>query len=505
MIKCLLFVIICFSAPTAWSQDHFCGFIPPEDFGSVEGAAGQSARYRSGDVRTLILFGKFAGNDPLNLASSTAFRDREGNATKSATDLLDVNEQGSLAHFFHKMSYEALTLIPPASSSITTTWYSSQSANSSAYGIGAGCSSTHMPALGCEEDENNECSGVEIWHPAVTSFVKEILDAADRDPKVNFSEYDVVSVIIPGATAPDGFDSCGPAGTVLSNMGTYDDVSLGGVLVGHRTTFPRMVGFLAHEYGHLMGLHELYDRSHQHMRDNLESHSAGIGRWGVMGLGNDGWKRSRADGPNPLSAFARMQVGWLRPQTITAAQKDISLPDVHAGRTNAYRIPISGRTKEYFLVSNRQKDVNNYYDDRIQGNSGLAIWHIDESAGWRVDKNEWERWKAVDLECADGLWTTSPGMGENTESGGDHLDFFHKVENEREPQQSGGNRGDATDLWDGSSDRKNFTPETNPSTAGYSGPRPSERFPQPINKLQNLFTGIYIEKMVLSGFFNAET
>ena len=75
------------------------------------------------------------------------------------------------------------------------------------------------------------------------------------------------------------------------------------------------------------------------------------------------------------------------------------------------------------------------------------------------------------------------------------MDFYHSVERDIDPQQFGGNRGDGTDLWDGSSNRKNFTPETNPSTAGYFGPRPPKRFPQPINKLQNVFTGIYIENI----------
>ena len=125
----------------------------------------------------------------------------------------------------------------------------------------------------------------------------------------------------------------------------------------------------------------------------------------------------------------------------------------------------------------------------------IGSWHIDERAGWGRDDNEWERWKTVDLECADGLWTTRPGAGANTVSGGDHLDFYHSV-GPNESQQFGGDLGGATDLWDGSSGRQDFTPETNPSTAGYEpSPRPADRFPQPTEKNQNVFSGIYIENI----------
>ena len=106
--------------------------------------------------------------------------------------------------------------------------------------------------------------------------------------------------------------------------------------------------------------------------------------------------------------------------------------------------------------------------------SGLAIWHIDDglpisgSRELRFDtNNNNEKHKRVDLECADGLYDNggfgTPGNSKNSISGGDNLD--HLSTDSTYTADNNGNLGDATDLWTSS---KEFTPDSNPSTAGYS-------------------------------------
>ena len=80
------------------------------------------------------------------------------------------------------------------------------------------------------------------------------------------------------------------------------------IYVFQRPSFPWLVGVAAHEYGHVMNLPDL---------DDGDDDSAGIGLWGLMGLGPVGWSRledfaeNKFSGPNPLSVWSRYKVGWI--------------------------------------------------------------------------------------------------------------------------------------------------------------------------------------------------
>ena len=100
----LVVVLLGFCVSAAWSQDFVCGYVPPEDGSSLQGPSGQSSSYTGDTVRKLILFGKFSGGSAPPDLTADVFRDRDGNLTKSATDLLDIEDDGSLPHFLYKMS-----------------------------------------------------------------------------------------------------------------------------------------------------------------------------------------------------------------------------------------------------------------------------------------------------------------------------------------------------------------------------------------------------------------
>ena len=75
-------------------------------------------------------------------------------------------------------------------------------------------------------------------------------------------------------------------------------------------TWTTTVGIMAHEMAHSLGLPDLYDASFQNEPDqDLSADGAGIGRWGLMGRGTLGWNGD--DGPNPLCAWSREQLGWI--------------------------------------------------------------------------------------------------------------------------------------------------------------------------------------------------
>ena len=70
-------------------------------------------------------------------------------------------------------------------------------------------------------------------------------------------------------------------------------------------SFAQTVGSMAHEFGHSLGLSDLYDLGY----DNPAADSAGIGRGGVMGWVAHGWNGD--DGPVAFCAWSLEQLGWI--------------------------------------------------------------------------------------------------------------------------------------------------------------------------------------------------
>ena len=517
----LLFVILSTSQTEA--REFVCGFKPALKSDGTRGtqgtrdAAGKASSttqdesyYRNRTINPVIVFGKLKDkDDPVNL---NALFDREGVANQRADSLLSINHKGSLAHYFSEMSNGALMLAPP-SGGIDTNWYESELGEISAY-VGEACNRN-------DYDRNTGSN-----YRGMPGFVEEVL--ADADEMINFGErdengvkvydrngdnvVDLVGMFVP----PDFTKACGTLGTaytgsqveyVTAEGDTVKKVIISTVAYplgdSDLAGFPLMVGVMAHEYGHVMGLPELYDPNppkidynEDEVVNDLDNAylSAGIGKWGVMGHGPWGWFRVALDGPTAMSAWSRMKVGWGSPVTVESDMSNVEIRDITSSASSIYKIPISG--SEYFLVENRQnthseEGVGSYYDDYAPA-SGLAIWHVDEKVYDEkenpvVDSNNNEFHKFVDLECADGLFSDkgyNPNnipSSPNSVSGGDNLDYS-SIDSYRESYN--GNLGDSTDMWNGLADTRLradtlFTHYTNPSTAGYND-----------NDQQNIFTGI---------------
>jgi immune inhibitor A len=169
-------------------------------------------------------------------------------------------------------------------------------------------------------------------------------------------------------------------------------------------TLSSQIGVVAHEYGHQLGLADYYDPSQK---------SWGIGYWGLMGYGSMGALRT---GPYHLSAWNKVQLGWVTPTVVTENLLDITIPPVETDPViyKVWRDGIPG--EEYFLLENRQ---NLGFDTFLPG-SGLLIWHIDESmfqTGLKFSGEETtaDGWFRVALEQADGredlaTWFSRPDV-----------------------------------------------------------------------------------------------
>ncbi len=151
------------------------------------------------------------------------------------------------------------------------------------------------------------------------------------------------------------------------------------------------IGVHCHEFGHLLGLPDLYD---------TDFSSPGAGRWCTMSTGNYG--SGFHERPHHLCAWAKITLGWLVPQTFyEGTAVPTVLPPVATARAAAKLISMAS----YFLLENRRQLD---YDLNLPG-EGLLIWHVDERYGSQsIDSH-----RLLDLEEAD-----------RTETGGDGGDPF---------------------------------------------------------------------------------
>lgn len=258
-----------------------------------------------------------AGGDLLFRSSYRRLAEHLDDAPPSfADDLFDPDLPGSLTHFIDEMSHGQFQL----EGRVLPKWYRSNSAAvsylASEVGVGG----------------------------AFGRFVREILVAADAD--TDLAEFDndgpndvpdsgdddgfVDLVFVITRSTPPGFiitqatglARLGLQSAFVTNDRTIDgrilriradsSTPVGGVLQRGRN-FAEAVGSMAHEFGHVLGLPDLFDTDFNSLGNNMDpaEDSAGIGYWGLMGHGTRGW--DDAGGANPLSAWSLERLGWIGP------------------------------------------------------------------------------------------------------------------------------------------------------------------------------------------------
>ena len=301
--------------------------------------------------------------------------------------------------------------------------------------------------------------------------------ASKADPTVDFSQYDNdgpdgvpnsgdddgfvdgLMVIYPGAGADwfPGNDNLWPHMRSLGgDQLTTNDASANGGFVkinafaitpelaggGTGRTEMRPIGVFAHEFGHLLGLPDLYDRTDETEGPDFNS-SEGIGEWCLMATGSWGGNGSRTETPAHMSAWCKIQMGWITPTFLTS---DVNGLTINQAETNpeAYVLWEDGfEFSRYFLVENRQKTGF----DRFLNGAGLLVFHVDENQRWGGLRwsfgqvNDDETHKLLDIEAADGK---------------QDLDFNR-------------NRGDSGDPFPGNENNQEFSTLSTPNSLDYDG------------------------------------
>ncbi len=223
------------------------------------------------------------------------------------------------------------------------------------------------------------------------------------DDRVDFSQYDwdgdgVVDGLVIVHAGP-GAEETGRITDIWSHKWQLSDGIMGspgpvltrdGVTVDQYSIQPERfddgtlitIGVFCHEFGHLLGLPDLYDTDYS---------SGGLGMFCLMAAG--GWARVSSNEPYgscPVhpSIWCKYLLGWVVPESVEAGVVDSIGPVPIVASATApvgFRIlenpggidwtPLGSGSGEYFLVENRQR----YGFDRGLPGTGLLILHIDES------------------------------------------------------------------------------------------------------------------------------
>jgi M6 family metalloprotease-like protein len=188
----------------------------------------------------------------------------------------------------------------------------------------------------------------------------------------------------------------------------------------------RPIGVFCHEFGHVLGLPDLYD---------YDGSSEGIGNWCLMSGGSWGASGSSATEHRPvhMTAWCKAYLGWLTPTLVTSGQT-VQIPPVETD-AEAYKLwEDAYQGGRYFLLENRTKTG---FDADLPG-EGVALWHCNDEVFF---SNDDDAFRLVDMEEADGA-------------------------NDLDTKANG---ADAGDLYPGSTVKTSFTDATNPSALDVFG------------------------------------
>ncbi|MDZ4723443.1 MAG: M6 family metalloprotease domain-containing protein [candidate division Zixibacteria bacterium] len=256
-------------------------------------------------------------------------------------------------------------------------------------------------------------------------LAREAIDSADTHG-VDFSRYDnnnnntVEGVIIvhagPGAETGQWGIWSHKSGVTQNKDGmrfsqyTLNPEEYGGTI--------STMGVFAHEYGHVLGLPDLYDVG-------SNSNASGLGNWSLMSGGS--WNQNGRV-PAHFDGWCKWNLGFAKATILTQNTRQVEFPQTTTEAVVYLLRNASVSSLDWWIVENRQKVG---FDAALPG-AGLMIYHYDQGAGAQNDTNRY----LVALEQADGL----NGL-------------------------INGSSGDAGDTWPGSTNKRNFTNFTTPNSS----------------------------------------
>ena len=310
--------------------------------------------------------------------------------------LIFGNQMGNMRHYYHEISYGEFHLIPGQMPS-EIGW-------------------ADMPQTYAYYVDGQ--NGFGSYPQNAQGLVVDLVNLVD--PDVDFSVYDndgdsYVDGLMVIHTGP-GAELTGSNNDIWSHAWSIPRQTLDGVyLEGYsmepeywRSSGDMTCGVFCHEFGHQLGLPDLYDTDYS---------SEGLGDYTLMAGGS--WNGTLGSRPAHMDAWCKTQVGFATATVLTQDSTGIEIP-VSEFSPAIFRVWRGGvgTGNEYFLIENRSSYG---YSVGMHGITGLFIWHVDDAVG--SNRHEWYPGHTssghfkVALEQADGDWDLERNM--NSGDGGD--------------------------------------------------------------------------------------
>lgn len=212
------------------------------------------------------------------------------------------------------------------------------------------------------------------------------------DPTVGFGDYDFVMIVHSGSgqeaaslmseyMCPEVTTRIWSSTIANASLSTDEGVTVGEVAVvpeeeKEKIPYPYnlaiseesygLLGVYAHEFGHLLGLPDLYLEGVRWAEDIL------VGPWDLMASGAAIFKANR---PSHLGAFCKVKLGWISPKTIILQDEPtiITIKSLEQNKNESViEIPLSNSS--YYLIELRLRVG---FDDHLR-DEGVVITLVHE-------------------------------------------------------------------------------------------------------------------------------
>ncbi len=257
---------------------------------------------------------------------------------------------------------------------------------------------------------NHDYYGYNNGYQRVRQLVRDMVDALEEDG-FDWSKYDndgdsyvdALNLIHQGPGAEEGNQTnIWSHKWSLGNLAvTYDGVTIDSYNMNPEIQNGNIVaiGVLAHEFGHALGLPDLYDTDYS---------STGSGKLALMASGSWGTSGNTPWYPAAMIGWAKNELGWVDVIEIEDDQTGISIEQSYSNNV-IYKVNHSQVNEEYWLIENRQKIGS----DTLITTPGLTIWHVNDNLAQGWAPNNDEPYYGVGLEQADGMFALENGGPSN--------------------------------------------------------------------------------------------